>query len=216
MSEYAKRFAQQQPLDGTRMPRLAEVFALVQKAGNGAVGFNVETKISPLRPQCTVAPDAFAQALIAVVQNHRLESRVVIQSFDWRTLAVVQREAPQIKTSYLSAQQPFMDNICAREALSPWTAGLHVRRFEGSVPRMVHAAGGSIWSPCADDIDATAVAEAHRLGLKVVVWTVNTEAAMQRMIALGVDGIISDYPDLLRRVAGAQGCPLPLPTPVSA
>lgn len=209
--DYAKRFPHQQPIDGTRMPRLADVFALVQKAGNPAVGFNIETKISPLHPQRTVTPEVFARALIAVIQEHRLETRTAIQSFDWRTLAIVQRAAPQVKTSYLSAQQPFMDNIRARETTSPWTAGLHVSRFDGSVPRMIKAAGGAIWSPCSGDIDAAAINEAHALGLAVVVWTVNSEADMRQMMALGVDGIISDYPDVLRRVAGEQGYALPAP-----
>jgi glycerophosphoryl diester phosphodiesterase len=59
------------------------------------------------------------------------------------------------------------------------------------------------------------VSEARQLGLKVVVWTVNEEPDMVRMIELGVDGIISDYPDRLRRIAAARGLPLPAPTPVS-
>lgn len=214
--EYAKRFPHQQAIDGTRMPRLAEVFALVRKASNDTIRFNIETKISPLHPQRTVAPDAFARALIAVIRSHTLEDRAIIQSFDWRTLAVVQREAPQIATAYLSAQQPFTDNILAHEHSSPWNAGLHVSQFGGSVPRMIKAAGGAIWSPCSNDVDAAAIDEAHALDLKVVVWTVNSEAEMQRMLALDVDGIISDYPDVLRRVAGAASCALPLATPVKS
>jgi glycerophosphoryl diester phosphodiesterase len=59
------------------------------------------------------------------------------------------------------------------------------------------------------------VSEARQLGLKVVVWTVNEEPDMVRMFELGVDGIISDYPDRLRRIAAARGLPLPAPTPVS-
>ena len=70
---------------------------------------------------------------------------------------------------------------------------------------MIKHAGGSVWSPCSHDVTTANVDEAHALGLTVVVWTVNTEADMRHMIALGVDGIISDYPDVLRRVAGAQG-----------
>ena len=215
-SEYAKRFAHQLPLDGTRMPRLVDVFALARRAGNDIVRFNIETKISPLHPQRTVAPDVFVRTLIQEIQNKQLDARALVQSFDWRTLAVVQREAPQIKTSYLSAQQPFMDNILAREKMSPWTAGMHVSQFGGSVPRMIHAAGGTIWSPCSNDIDGASVKEAHALGLAVVVWTVNSEADMRRMMALNIDGIISDYPDVLRRVADAQGYALPAPTPVNA
>lgn len=221
-SEYATRFQHQQPVDGTRMPALADVFALARRAGNETVCFNIETKISPLYPQRTAAPEVFADALIAVIQNNRVDTRSVVQSFDWRTLAVVQRDAPQIGIAYLSAQQPFTDNILAHEATSPWNAGLHVSQFGGSVPRMVKAASGNrsgtlgvIWSPCSNDVDAGSVNEAHALGLKVVVWTVNTEAEICRMMALNVDGIISDYPNELRRVAGEQGYALPAATPVS-
>jgi glycerophosphoryl diester phosphodiesterase len=215
VSAYAVRFAQQQAVDGTRMPRLADVFALARRAGNDTVRFNIETKISPLHPQRTVAPDVFARALIAVVKASEVEHRVVMQSFDWRTLAVAQAEAPAIATACLSAQQPFMDNILAHDAASPWNAGRHVRQFNGSLPRMVKAAGGAIWSPCADDVDAAVVGEAQALGLTVVVWTVNSAADMRRLMALNVDGIISDYPDVLRRVAGEQGYALPPATPVS-
>lgn len=211
-SQYAQRFPQQQPIDGTRMPRLQDVLALARRAGNNVVRFNIETKISPLHPQRTPAPEDFARTVISVIQDNNDAQRAVIQSFDWRTLAVVQREAPEIATACLTAQQPFMDNILAHARTSPWNAGLHVSQCNGSVPRLVHAAGAAIWSPCSNDVSAAAIDEAHALGLKVVVWTVNTEADMRRMLALGVDGIISDYPDVLRRVAGNEGYTLPAPT----
>jgi glycerophosphoryl diester phosphodiesterase len=215
-SAYAQRFPRQQPLDGARMPQLAEVFALARRAQNETVRFNIETKISPLHPERSVAPEAFARALMAVIKDHALAHRAVVQSFDWRTLAVVQTEAPAIKTVYLSAQQDFMDNIVAGQTTSPWNAGFHVGQFSGSVPRMIHAAGGAIWSPFWGDVTAGNVREAQSLGLQVVVWTVNSEADMRAMMALGVDGIISDYPDVLRRVAGEQGYALPAPTPAKA
>mgnify|MGYP001473345628 CR=1 FL=1 len=92
-SAYEKRFARQQPVDGTRMPRLADVFALARKSGNDTVRFNIETKISPLHPERTVSPETFARAFITVIRQEKMEKRVTIQSFDWRTLAVVQKEA---------------------------------------------------------------------------------------------------------------------------
>ncbi len=58
-------------------------------------------------------------------------------------------------------------------------------------------------------------AEAHALGLEVVVWTVNEPADIDRMIALGVDGIITDYPDRAREVMARRGMKLPTPTPVA-
>ncbi|MBY0270389.1 MAG: glycerophosphodiester phosphodiesterase [Burkholderiales bacterium] len=214
-SSYALRFPTQQAVDGTRMPQLTEVFALARRAGNNAVRFNIETKISPEQPQLTLSPAEFARALIALVRAEKLESRVTIQSFDWRTLQVVQQEAPWIATVYLSAQQSWQDNIRRGEISSPWTADFHVSRHGGSVPRMVKAAGGAVWSPYFGDVTRETVREAQQAGLKVVVWTVNEPGDITRMIDYGVDGIISDYPDRLRHVAAELGLPLPPATPVT-
>lgn len=213
-SAYAKRFPRQNAVDGTRIPRLADLFALVREAGNETVRFNIETKISPRTPSATTTPEDFAHRLIAVVREEGMAQRVAIQSFDWRTLQVVQKEAPEIPTVYLSAQQSAMDNILASQPESPWTAGLHVRNFGGSIPGMVKAAGGAVWSPYYGEVTRENIEAARSLGLKVVVWTVNSEADMRRMLELGVDGIISDYPDLLRKVAAEQGVTLPRATPV--
>jgi glycerophosphoryl diester phosphodiesterase len=126
----------------------------------------------------------------------------------------VQREAPEIATVYLTAQQSWQDNIRSRDKSSLWTAGLHVRDFGGSLPRLVKVAGGAAWSPYYGDVTRETVQEAQQLGLKVVVWTVNEPRDIERMIDLGVDGIISDYPDRLRRIAAGRGLSLPAPTPV--
>jgi glycerophosphoryl diester phosphodiesterase len=211
---YAQRFATQQPIDGARIPRLAEVFDLARRAGNSSVRFNIETKISPEQPQLTASPEVFARALIRLIRAENLESRTTIQSFDWRTLQIVQREAPGIATVYLSAQQPWLDNIRARDDSSPWTAGFHVTRYGGSVPQMVKAAGGAVWSPHFGDLTRERLNEARQLGLKVIVWTVNDDADIKRMIDWGVDGIISDYPDRLRQLAAGRGLALPPATPV--
>ena len=211
---YARRFPDQQAIDGARMPRLADVFALAHRAGNKSVRFNIETKISPEHPQRTLPPMEFARTLIKSIRAEQLESRVTIQSFDWRTLQVVQQEAPQIATVYLSAQQSWQDNIRAADTSSLWTTGFHVSRYSGSVWRMVQDAGGTAWSPYFGEVTRESVLAAQRAGLKVVVWTVNEPHDMVRMIKLGVDGIISDYPDRLRQVAGEHGLPLPRPTPV--
>jgi len=213
-TNYGRRFPGQQAIDGTRMPRLADVFALAQRAGNKMVRFNIETKISPEHPQHTLPPVEFARALIQLIRAEQLESRVTIQSFDWRTLQVVQQEAPQIATVYLSAQQSWQDNIRAADPSSLWTAGFHVNRYSGSVWGMVRAAGGAVWSPYFGEVTHESVLAAQKAGLKVVVWTVNDPRDMARMIEMGVDGIISDYPDRLRQVVGDNGLPLPRPTPV--
>ena len=213
-SRYAARFPAQRPVDGTRVPRLADLFDLVRRARNDEVRFNIETKLSPEHPKDSADPNTFVRALLAVIRTAGMEQRVTIQSFDWRTLRIVQALAPGIPTVYLSAQQDFMDNIRAHHGPSPWTAGFDVRDYDGSVPRMVRAAGGAVWSPYYGETSRAAVAEAQQVGLKVVVWTVNDDAEFKRMIDLGVDGIISDYPGRLRAAAARAGLPLPRPTPL--
>jgi glycerophosphoryl diester phosphodiesterase len=225
-STYAKRHPLQVAVDGTRIPRLAEVFALVERSGNREVRFNIETKLTPTAPEETLAPEPFARALIAEIRQAGMASRATIQSFDWRTLQVVQRQARDIDTVYLTAQQSFMDTVCTGPAAktpsivpadcepSAWTAGFQLRDH-GSVPKMVKAAGGRIWSPYYNDIDAAKVKEAHALGIKVVVWTVNEPVQIAKMLELGVDGLISDRPDVVREEMKKRGMRLPRATPVS-
>ena len=76
---------------------------------------------------------------------------------------------------------------------------------------MVKAAGGSVWSPYWRDLTDADLAEARRLGLPVVVWTVNAADDMARLIDRGVDGIITDRPDILRRVMEQRGMAVPAP-----
>ncbi len=205
-SAYAKTFAAQQAVDGTRMPTLRELFALVKKSGNTRVKFNIETKLSPFLRDETIAPEALVDAVLGAITEANMLDRVTIQSFDWRTLKIVQQKFPDVPLVYLSAQQKWLDNINAgnREG-SAWTAGLNASDFGGSVPRMVKVAGGAVWSPHFGDLDEAKIKEAHALGLKVIVWTVNNAKDIQRMLDLGVDGIISDYPDRAAEVMRHAG-----------
>ena len=215
-SDYAKRFPEQTPVDGTAIPTLGEVAALVASSGNPAIRFNIETKVRPDGAALTFAPEAFAERLVESARSAGIAERTVVQSFYWRTLAHVQTIAPEIATACLTSEQSWLDNI-ERDAgsASAWT-GRNVGDFGGSVPRMVKASGCTIWSPYFGEVNGAVVDEAHRLGLKVVVWTVNAPDQMNTLIDLGVDGIITDYPDRLRAVMRQRDMPLPEPTPVTA
>lgn len=213
-SNYAKSFADQRALPGTRIPALKELFALVRKSGNTRVRFNIETKIDPNRPDETLDPEQFVGKLLGVIESEGFSERVMIQSFDWRTLRLVQQRAPKIPTVYLTIQRGSGPTIALDQATN-WTAGFSPADHGGSLPRTIKAAGGAIWSPYFGDVTPALITEAHALGLRVVVWTVNKADDMARMIELGIDGIISDRPDLLRTVAGEKGITLPAGTPVS-
>ncbi|MEZ0307273.1 MAG: glycerophosphodiester phosphodiesterase [Ramlibacter sp.] len=203
---YAKTFDVQHPKDGTRVPMLAQLFDRVKALGANEVHFNIETKIDPTRPDDTVAPEVMTTALLKVIRDAGMTQRVSIQSFDWRTLQLVQRLEPRIPTVYLSIQTANTDNL--REG--NWTVGMKFADH-GSAPKMVKAAGGAVWSPNGGAVTEALVKEAQALGLKVVPWTINNPADMDRITGWGVDGMITDYPDRLRAVLQARGIALPRP-----
>ncbi len=211
-SRYAGRFPHQTPADGERVPALRDLFDLVRRTGNHTVRFSIEAKIDPTKPETTYGPEEFATAILSIVEEAKMTDRVIIQSFDWRVLLIVEEKAPNIVTAYLSAQQSWLDNIQAGEpGPSPWTAGLDIDDYDGSVPRLVKAAGGDIWSPFYRDVDAVSIETAHKAGLKVIVWTANKPDDMKSLILMGVDGIITDYPDRLNRVLKDLGREAPRP-----
>jgi glycerophosphoryl diester phosphodiesterase len=214
-SAYAARFPDQAPVEDQHIPKLSDVFALADRAANQVVRFNVETKSDPRKQTPTLAPEAFAEAVVRVVRAHGAQARTTLQSFDWRTLRHARTIAPEIERVCLTVQRPGDDNVEAGRPGAPATlAGLDVDDFQGSVPRLVKAAGCAVWSPNALDVRPAAVREAQALGLAVVPWTINEPAELDTFVGYGVDGIITDRPDRLRAVLRARGLPLPRATPI--
>lgn len=213
-TSYAARFPQQRGMDGVRIPTLAAVFELVRQTKADQVRFNIETKLTPTSGHTTPDPESFAQALATALRDAGLAARATVQSFDWRTLVAMRRIAPEIERVCLTLEGGDGDTIQRGQAgPSPWTAGLDVDDFGGSVPRLVAAAGCGAWSPFFRNLTPETVAEATSLGLKVIPWTVNEPLDMERVIELGVAGIITDYPDRLRAVMAKKEMPLPPPAP---
>jgi glycerophosphoryl diester phosphodiesterase len=207
-SATARAFPEQQPRDGERIPTLAALFDRVQALGATQLHFNLEIKVSPLAPDETAPPETLADALLALLRQRGLLARSTVQSFDWRVLAHLRRAEPALRLSALG--------IAALGASVPddgrWTAGLRLAEHGGSPARMAKALGAQVWSPRHDTLDAAAVRQAQELGLKVVPWTVNAVADIERLLDLGVDGLISDHPErvlaaLQRR--GLRAAPLP-------
>jgi len=212
-SAYAAQFPEQMKLPGTPIPTLREVIDLVRKSGDRHVRLNIETKIDPNHPDESPDPQRFVTLLLDFLGREKFSDRVMVQSFDWRTLQLVQKLAPAIPTVYLTLQRGKAPTVFLDKA-SNWTAGFNPAEHENSLPRTIKAAGGAIWSPYFGDVNPALISEAHDLGLQVVVWTVNKPEDIARMIDIGVDGIISDHPDLLRKIAGEKGVALPAGSPV--
>ncbi len=176
-SEYSTRFPRQQGQDGVRIPTLDDALVALDKATGKRVRWNLEIKIDTEHPERTATPDAVVDATMAIVRARGLEDRIMIQSFDWRVVARVKQVAPSVPTGCLSSADT----------------------KTGDVPNLVAAARCTYWTPHFETLTANDVSHAHALGLKVVPWTVNEVADMRRMIDIGVDGMITDYPDRVRR-----------------
>jgi glycerophosphoryl diester phosphodiesterase len=210
-SRYAETFASQAPQDGLRMPKLEALFDLVKALKADHIRFDIETKMSPLDPEATLAPAEFVQALLAVINRHQMAHRTQIQSFDWRTLRHIKRVQPGIETVCLTTVSASTGRGNVHDVR--WTDGLKLEDHGHSVPALVKAAQCDVWAPNFNTLDANARQDARRLGLRVIPWTVNAPEDLERVFSLDPDGIISDYPDRVRALMARRGMPLPVPVP---
>jgi glycerophosphoryl diester phosphodiesterase len=162
------RFPTQQAIPGTRMPTLDEVFQL---AAGGSFDYNIETKSFPDKPEYTPPPEEFARMVLLKIRQYKLEKRIILQSFDFRTLVAMRKLAPEIRLSAL------VENDARDFATIAAAAG--------------HA---EIVSPDFPLVTPEKVEAAHRVGVQVVPWTVNAPADWDALIRAKVDAIISDDP----------------------
>ena len=209
-SRYAQRFPDQEDRPGTSIPTLVDVITLVKTSGNANINLNVETKLSPNDHPPSLTARHFAQLLVDVLRAEEFIDRAFVQSFNWSVLTAVHDIEPRLKTSFLSAEQRWLDNIKRGEnGVSPWTAGHDIDDHGGDLPRLIKHAGGDIWSSYFREVTKESISQAHDLGLRVSVWTVNEEADMEYLINLGVDSIITDYPDRMINVMKKLGISMP-------
>ncbi len=205
-SDYAKRHPGQVAADGERVPTFDAVISLFEQHCAAPTRLVVEIKTDPTQPRVSATPDQVADATVAQLRRRGMSARAQIISFDWRALRRVQAIAPEIPTSYLTFTGKDWDTIEAgKPGASAWMAGLDVDDHGGSVPQAIVAAGGRNWSPNAGNVTPELLAEAHRLGLRVFAWTVNAKTDMTQLIRLGVDGLTTDRPDLVRDLLAELG-----------
>lgn len=173
-------FPNQKPMEA-RKPLLSDVIRTVEDytADNNLspVAYNIETKSVPNQYGIMYPyPETFAQLLYQELsildENYDLFERIIIQSFDPATLIEFRKLNGDIKLAMLVADDRSIDSYVT--AL-------------GFVPE--------IWSPNYRLLTADFVSEAHDRGMKVIPWTVNTVEEMRKQLKMGVDGIITDYPD---------------------
>jgi glycerophosphoryl diester phosphodiesterase len=145
------------------------------------VYYNIETKCSPEGDgKFHPAPDGFAAMVMDVIKKKKIADRVTVQSFDVRTLQVIHKTDPKQTLALL---------IMNKET------------FAGNLEKLGFTP--AIYSPYYSLVTPELVKEAHDKKIQVLPWTVNEVSDMEKMMSLHVDGIITDYPDRLVKVAGS-------------
>jgi glycerophosphoryl diester phosphodiesterase len=173
------RFTQQQKI-AVKKPLLKDVIAAVEayakQKGIAALWYNIETKTQPGTDNIYhPAPAPFVDVLMKVINEAGIAERAIIQSFDFRTLQYLHKQWPAQKTAMLIEEddkRTFNEQI---EAL-------------GFVP--------VIYSPAQELVNEQLIKNCHKQNIKIIPWTVNEKKRMDELKAMGVDGIITDYPNL--------------------
>jgi glycerophosphoryl diester phosphodiesterase len=197
-SAVAAAHPDQVPCDGEGLPTLDEVFEATAKADS--VIIDVELKTDPRHPDLTATPAELAEAVVASATRMGAMARLAIRSFDWRGLAHVRANWPQIPLGFLTEPA-----TCVPE----WSEGFAIAGRP--VPDTVFAAAGAgaLWAPDHASLDVEMIDRAHDLGMKVAPWTVNLASDMDRFIRWGVDGFCTDRPDIARKVMADHRLTLP-------
>lgn len=196
-SAYGQRFPDQAYLNGIRIPRLRDLCDLVAQPQHHDVHLMLEIKSDPERLQDAKARAEIVAAVIEDVRHAGLTERTLMHSFDWNLLAECGRQAPEMPTSFLT-QLPENDADIGEDEATQAGPDITAETYH-TLPGLVAEAGGKLWCPYYLDVTADTVARAHDLGLVVAVWTVNEADDIDRMIDLGVDAIVTDYPGRVQR-----------------
>ncbi len=211
-------FPRAEVVAGNKIATLPQVFALTDSY-EADVRYNIETKVEADKPDTSASPEEFVDVILAAVRSAGKVDRVEIQSFDWRTLPMVRQAEPSIPLVALWDETTWIPG-------SPWLNGINPAVVGDPIVGAT-IIGANILSPgysvpygqtpkdegFALVADNNFVERAHALGLKVIPWTINDADTIRAQIAAGADGIITDYPTLLRSVMAQLGMPLPPPHP---
>jgi len=171
------QFGQQQKLKAYK-PLLAELIDSVEtyaRARGGAMPwYNIEIKSAPASDGVYHPdPQTFVRLVMEVCESRKLAGRFNIQSFDVRPLQVLHKQYPAVPLAYLTATPKSLEEQLAQLGFKP-----------------------AVYSPYYKLVTPELVSDCHRQGMRIIPWTVNTKPEIDQLISLGVDGIITDYPNL--------------------
>lgn len=215
-------YPEQRRVPGARMPTLTEVLNLVKSADASGVKLNVETKVEAGSPTETAPREQFVDTVLGTVRDAGMLDRITVQSFDWGALTLVRDAEPEVPVVALT-NGDFLQ--VGQDGASPWLGGIDIDDFGGDAIAAIDSFGASAYSPVQGTpqngkvgdpdfelyVTQDMVNSAHERGIRVIPWTVDDPDTMRALMDLGVDGLITDYPDRLRAVMSERGLSLPAP-----
>lgn len=190
-TDYARAHPDLTPYDGERIPLLSKVIEIAKRAKNEFRLF-VEIKTNFRDRTQSAPPEAVVEAALATLKEKNFLNRAVVVGFDWLALKHALKLEPNLECWFTT-----LPPNERKGGLLFWLAGLVVQKFDDSIPKAIKAAGGRGWFPHYLDATPEAVRQAHELGLKLGVWTVDNPATMCAKRDARVDAICTNRPDIL-------------------
>ena len=175
-----KECPQQKSLETARIPTLKEVIDLAKELTQNTMRYQIEIKYNVAEHRIFTPARHLIEATLDFLYKENIVHLTEIQCFDWDVLIQLALLEPSLKTAFLSPSYNYHFNL--------------------SLPQTINHLGGTIWGPDYHTLSEESLLEAKHLGLKIVPWTVNDPDIMQQLINSEVDGIITDRPDLLRKI----------------
>lgn len=225
-SEYFDMHGRTQVQHQASIPTLRQLFELVRDSGNKDVRLSIEAKYwadpaGGILYEKNYDKDLLLAEFKLLVDEFGFKDRVQLQSFDWDILTRMKSLDPNMKTVVLYSEQESWDGSDSttlwlyKDEPSPWLGGLDIKDFDGNPVRAAASNGFDVVSPYFTELTKEKVEEAHRYGMKVIPWTLNSREDMEAMYEMGVDGMITDRPWILREFLESKGEQLPAPMETS-
>ncbi|TFD27711.1 glycerophosphodiester phosphodiesterase family protein [Cryobacterium lyxosi] len=216
-------FSEQEQIEGFRMVELKDVLNLVKSYHAKQITLNIETKVEAGAPEQTAPVNLFVRRVFEEIRASGIEDQVTIQSFAWGALNEMHSLAPEWPLVALT-NRDFLQ--VGEPGASPWLGGVDADTYGGDLVTTAAAAipggltavspnygfpqNGTVADPGFQFYpDQQMVSKAHARGLKIIPWTSDDPATVKELMDLGVDGIITDYPNRVRDIMADRGMRLP-------
>ena len=199
LTKYGRRFLNQKKLENQKIPKVSELLDLTSKNKVSDLVINLEIKSTPVQENLTPSPEEMVKIVLEEVNKSNLTDKIIYSSFDWRVLREIKNYNPEIPRAYLSFEQQGSGSFGNIYDQSPWMDFTPLHN-NVDLPKLIKALGGQAWHPFYRNVNEKIVETSHNENLPVNVWTVNEEEDMLRMIDIGVDGIMTDYPVQLKEL----------------